>query len=104
MAPPFSIRSALEIEEILDRRGHAVERPERAAFHDLILGSPRLAPCIIEAEMDEGVEAWIALLDAGDRRLDRLDRREIAPANAQRQFAGTHISDVGISHCNHLAR
>jgi hypothetical protein len=63
-----------------------VQRPERGARHQLLLGLAGARAGIVEAEMDERVQARVAGLDPGDERVDHLDRRQIAPADAERQF------------------
>jgi len=81
----------LEVEIVLERHGHAVERAQRRAGHQPLLGLAGLAPRILEAEIDQGIEAGIARLDARDEGVDHLDRRQLAAADAQRQAGGAVI-------------
>ena len=80
----------LEVEQILDRRRHAVQRAERRARHQRLLGRPRSLAGIVEAEIDESVEARVARLDPRDEGVHDLDRRQVAPADAQRQLGCAH--------------
>ncbi len=51
----------LEVEQVLDRRRHAVQRAERLAAHDGLLGAfACLAARIVEIREDQGIEARIA--------------------------------------------
>jgi hypothetical protein len=76
-----------------------VKGSKLAAFHHRLFRPSRLPPRIVKAPIYECIEARIALLDAGDRRLDYFDRREIPAANSQRQIGGTHIG--GLAGGNH---
>ena len=118
IAPAFSMRSAnaqyqsgdavlqradaaeggrpagLEVEQVLDRGRHAVQRAERgAAGMSASSAAFARAARVVEALEDEGVEARIAALDAGDQRVHHLDRREVAAADAHRHFGGAHIGE-----------
>jgi hypothetical protein len=48
---------------------------------------------VVEAQVDQGIEARVAGLNAGDERLNDLDRREVAPADAGRQFVGGCVGE-----------
>jgi hypothetical protein len=63
-----------------------VQRPERGTGHQRLLGIAGAPAGIVEAEVDERVHARVAGLDPGDERVDHLDRRQIVPADAERQF------------------
>ena len=50
----------LEIEQVLDGDGNAVQRPERLARHDGRLGGAAPRPGFVEGRVDEGVQAGVA--------------------------------------------
>ena len=47
----------------------------------------------VEAQVNERVEARIAGLDPGDERVEDLDRGEIPPADAGREFVGGDVRE-----------
>jgi hypothetical protein len=68
-----------------------VQRAERRAGHQILLGYFRALTGILEAEIDEGIEARVARLDPREESVDHLDRRQLTPADAQRQLGGAHV-------------
>jgi hypothetical protein len=92
-AAEAGLPARLEIEQILDRRGHAVERAERVARHQRALGRQRRLAGIVEAEIDEGGDGGIALLDPCDGGVDDFDGRQLTLADAARQLGGAHIGE-----------
>ena len=89
------------VEQVLHGRRHAVQRAELGAGHDRLLGCARSLARILEAEVDEGVEIGIARLDARDRRVDGLDRRQLTRADAKRGLAGGQVRElVRVTHCD----
>ena len=90
--------AGLEVEQVLDRRRHAMERPERVAAHHRVLGALRLLPRALGVEEDQRVEARVALLDPGERRVHHLDRRQFAPPDAAGQLGGAHVGQCIIHH------
>jgi hypothetical protein len=76
-----------------------VQGTECRAGHQLLFGFFGTPTGILEAEIDEGGDARVARLDAREKGVDDLDRREIMPTDAQRQFGGAHVSQfVGQRH------
>ncbi len=68
----------LEVEQILDRGRHAMQRPQRLARDDRLLGRLGCPARLVEGEVDQGRDARIARLDPRDHRIHHLDRRQLA--------------------------
>src|SRR5690606_18968484 len=83
----------LEVEQVLDGRGDAVQRPQLAARHHGGLGPLRGLTRVLEAEVDEGVEAGIAGLDPRDERVHHLQRRQLPPPDARRQLERRDVGE-----------
>ena len=56
-------RDPLDIDDVLERIGHAVERPAPATGGDLSLGRPRCSECSLRHQRDESVEFGVVALD-----------------------------------------
>lgn len=94
MPPKVAGHPGLEVEEVLDRGRHAVELPELRAAGERLLGVARRRARVVEAEMDERVEARVARLDALDRRLEHFDGRQLAPADPSGKLRNGRVSQV----------
>ena len=64
---------------------------QRAAVRKGFLGILRLCPRLVEASIDEHVDAGITGLDAGDECVHYLDRRETLLANAASDLSDSQI-------------
>jgi len=53
---------------------------------------------VVESEVDERVETRVPRLDAFDRRLEHLDRRQLPPADATREFHDRREGHVSQRH------
>ena len=84
----------LEVEQVLDRHRHAMERAQRIALHHRALGLPGRLARIVEAVIDEGGDARIAGLDPRDGGVDHLDRRKLARADAQGQVGQAGVGEL----------
>jgi hypothetical protein len=71
-----------------------VQRPELGVAGEGCLGLLRRRPGVVEAQVDERVEARVAGLDALDRRLEDLHRREVARADAPRQLDHRRVGQL----------
>jgi hypothetical protein len=82
--------------QVLGGEGHAEQRRQLAgalpARHHRLGGGAGL----VGGDGDEGVEA-AALVDAGQRGLDSLDGRDLAPGDGRGQGDGVEIGD-GVAH------
>src|SRR6185312_4233293 len=89
-------RLALGQHQVLDGDRHAVEIAEPlAALLPALLRGPRGTQRAVGIEMLEGVELGIEGLDAGDRRLRRLDRRGLARLVELGELPGGHQGEIG---------
>ena len=71
---PARVVTPCDVEEVLDRIGHAGER-QRLAGGDGRIDRVGLAERAVEGRVGEGAEARVGRLDAGDRRLGHVARR-----------------------------
>jgi hypothetical protein len=81
-----------DIDDILDADRHAVQRPARAAGHDLGLGRPRRGGRRVAIEPDKRMQPRIEALDAVEERHRQLDRRQLArPDRLRRRRRGEPV-------------
>ena len=87
----------LEVDQVLERDGHAVERAHAVAGADRAVGALGGEPGVVRVHRDEGVERGVATLDALEEGLHRLDRGQGPRAEGLRQLgdAGPHGIDPG---------
>jgi len=85
-------RDPLDIDDVLERIGHAVERPTPATGHDLGLGRPRRGQCPFRRQRDEGIEFGVVAVDPCQQRRRILDRRQFLVAD---QFGGFGEAEIG---------
>ncbi len=74
------------VDQILDRERHAVQRSQRIAARHGGFGRARRCPRLLGAHRDKGVEARLALRDAGEDALHYLDRRHRTPCDERGQL------------------
>jgi hypothetical protein len=72
--------------EVLDGDGHPVEGPKRISCHHRLLGRSGGGQRLFGVDEAEGVQGGLHRLDAGERRLHDLDRRETAVGDPPRQL------------------
>ncbi len=87
-------RDALGIGQVLDRERDAVQRAQRLAGHQLRLGDLGFGAGAFGADRHEGVQFGL-LLDAGERRFDRLDGRDGPGPDRGSEIDGGEIGDGG---------
>ncbi len=86
--------AGLEVEQVLHRRRHAVQRAQLLAGHDRALGLLGALARIVVALEHEGVEARVALLDALDDGVHDLDGRELPAPDASRHLRRRHVREI----------
>ena len=80
--PPF------EVDQILQRDRHAMQRPDRVARADRLVGRLGGEPSIVAVNIDKRVQFGIVRGDACQQRLDDCDRRQ----PARRDLGGEAVS------------
>src|SRR5690606_2902242 len=88
--------AGLEIEQVLDGSGDAVQRRERVSGHYCGFSFFRFCPRSIKVSENQSIEAWIAPLDTGDGFVHDLDGRHLLCADAARGFSSS--SKGGVAH------
>ena len=83
--------AGLEIEQVLDGDGNAVEGAERPALHDGRFRLLRGGAGVVIALVDEGVEAGVARLDARDDGFEDFGGRYLLRADLVRDAGGGRI-------------
>jgi hypothetical protein len=76
----------LDIDDVLERVGHAVKRSAPTTGGDLGLNRPRRRECSLRRQCDEGVEFWVVALDPCQQRRRVLDRRQFLVADQLGSF------------------
>ncbi len=79
-------RQPLGVVDVLEAVRNTMQRPARAARHDLGLGTLRLGQRGFGRQGDEGVELRLRLLDAGERIAHQLDRRDLLARDPAGRF------------------
>jgi len=81
--------------QILDRDRDTVQRAARRTTCELVREAARVTARLGVADGDEGVERRIMRRDAGETRVDELDRRDLARANHRRELNERRAREVG---------
>jgi hypothetical protein len=71
--------AAVDIAKILQADGKSVQRAERQARRAGTVGAVRKLPRLAPIDLNEGVQAAVQALDAGQMRIDDLPARALAP-------------------------
>ena len=79
---------------VLERHGHAVQRPAVAPTQDFGFGAGGLAAGPIGIDRDERVQTRPILLDAAEQRLDQLARRHLAGGHERSDLLDGHPRQV----------
>ncbi len=67
---------ALDVDQVLERDRHAVQRPDRMAGADRLVGRLGGEPRVVGIDLDKGVQLRVVRRDAREQRLDDIDRRQ----------------------------
>ena len=68
--------AALDVDQVFERDRHAVQRSDRMAGADRLVGGLGGEPRVVGIDVDKGVQLRIVRGDAGEQRLDDIDRRQ----------------------------
>ena len=95
-----------DVDHVLDGVGNAVERAERVAAGDGLLGLLRMGARLFRAHDGEGVERRLHRLGAGEDRVDQIDRRQVAGGDPSRGLGPRQEAEVFTAHvaCSRLTR
>jgi len=85
-------RKTLDVDDVLQRIGHAMERPAPSPGRYLGLGRSRRSQCPFRRQCNEGVVVGVVVLDAGQQRGHILDRGQFLRAD---QISGFSESEIG---------
>ena len=80
--------------KVFSRRWYAEERAFCVAGHERALGLFRLGACAFEVDVDQGVDACVALLDAVDEMIHDLDRGDLLRHDLALDGGGAHVRDA----------
>ena len=75
-----------------------MQRAERLAGLDGLMGGPGLGAGFLGIDEAETVELRIDLADARQRVVDEIDRRQLARANAPGHVGCRHVAEIEIGH------
>ena len=76
-----------------------MERAELlTSYHRLLGGSGSLSG-VVETQVHEGIQRWVAGLDAFDAGIDDFDGRQLAALHPRGKFGGGRIGQIG-SECH----
>ena len=84
-----------DLDVLLDGAGHAVERPERLAARERLVGAAGGSERLLGEHDGDGVEARVDRLDACEVRLDGLARRDVARADRRGELRGARAPEIG---------
>ena len=79
-------RRAGQVDVLLDREGHAVERPERLAGGHGRVGRCRTGAGLVGQHAHDGVQRAVHLVDARQVGFDDLGRRDLLAPDRRRQL------------------
>ena len=97
-------RDPLDIDDVLERVGHAVKRSAPTTGGDLGLSRPRRRECSLRRQCDEGVEFWVVALYPCQQRRRVLDRRQFLVADQLGGFCEAEIREIAAHGACLLAR
>jgi hypothetical protein len=97
-------RDSLYIDDVLERIGHAVERPAPATGGDFGLGRLRRGECSLRHRRDESVEFGVVALDPSQQHRCVLDRRQLLVADQLGGFREAEIGEIAAHGVWPLAR
>ena len=102
--------AALDVDQVFERDRHAVQRPDRMAGADRLVGRLGGETGVVGIDIDKGVQFRIVRRDARQHCLDDIDRRQaprrdLGGENMRRQKAGIGVGRacIGGGHDCHLA-
>jgi hypothetical protein len=95
---------ALDIDDVLQRIGHAVERAAPVAGGDLGLGPARRGERALRHHRDKGVDPAVVALDPPEQRFGILDRRQFPGADQLGRLGEAEIGELGGHAAPPLAR
>ena len=96
-------RHALHVDQVLDADRHAMQRPERIAAHDGLLGLLRVAAGVVGHHLTEAVELRVGLFGRLQHGVEILDRRKLLRANEGGGLCGGCEKQIGIGHGRTIA-
>ncbi len=86
--------AALDVDQVLQRDRHPVERPDRVAGADRPVGALRREARIVGEHRGEGLELRLAGRDGLEHRLHGLDRRDRFAGNSLGELGGREVGEV----------
>jgi len=86
-----------DLDPVLDRERHAVQRPERLAAHERLVQLAGPCTSCVRFQLRDGVQLGIDGLDAGEAGVNGLERGEAALADGAGDLGGGEGGDVSHS-------
>ena len=94
LAPERVGHAGLEIEEVLDRDGDAVQGPQRRSRNHGLLGFAREVPRLVVQHQDVCVHGLVAQFDALEKGVYDVDRGQVAAPDAGGQLGCRHVGKL----------
>jgi len=87
---------ALEVDQILQRDRDTVQRADRVAGADRLVGRFGRKPRVVAIDVDKGVQLFVMRGDAREQRLDDIDRRQAPRRDLGGEAVRLQIDGIGI--------
>ena len=84
----------LDVDQVLNRHGNAMQRPEGPSQHDVALGATGCRARSLSINLDEGIELQLGLAETHQCGIESLDRRYPVLRDLARQSNGRHAIEL----------